>query len=162
MTELPEPQRPVARRVNRPDPLTDDFEEEVAVQEPEPRVPRVWICLRWMCLFVCIACIVVVMPIMDLMIHGNTSYSRSREIMNMTECVLGMIGISLAFAFYLVPMIFSQPKPWLWWYGLMVILLSLFTVYFTLFALPMLLFWVQPRTQHAFGRRMPVQPVRVA
>lgn len=162
MTELPEPDRPIARRVVRPAPLMDDVEEVVPTPEPKPRVPMVWICLRWMCLFACIACIIAVVPIMDLLDQSNRYYSQSREMWDIVECVLGMIGISLVFAFFLVPMIFSQPKPWLWWYGLMVIVLSLFTVYFTLFALPMLLFWVQPRNQHAFGRRMPVQPVRIA
>ena len=72
----------------------------------------------------------------------------------------GFLALALAvFTLFTIPVLFPRSKPWMWWYGLAIILLSTLSMYLTIFGILLLIFWVQPRTQQYFGRRMEVKMI---
>jgi hypothetical protein len=51
---------------------------------------------------------------------------------------------------YSVPLWVSTSRSWLWWYGLALLLLALVSLYFTIFALPLLAFWLSSDVKSYF------------
>jgi hypothetical protein len=154
------PDLPTARRVAMPNPDDELGDLPVAHRSQsdgeEIPVPVVWILARWLCVFGALGCCMAVMPMFTLL-HEPYSYRAA-----IFEFTFGMVGVLTVFCLYLVPFFFARPRPWIWWYMLILLGLSMLTVYLTIFAHVLLLFWVQPEVQAAFGRRMPIQRVVVA
>lgn len=73
---------------------------------------------------------------------------------------IGFLFLALSiFTIFCIPVLFARSQPWMWWYGLFVLLLTTLSLYLTIFGIVLLVFWVQPRTQQFFGRRVEVATV---
>jgi MFS family permease len=67
-----------------------------------------------------------------------------------TGAMLLVLGLGLLAA-CLVPL-FSQPKPWLWIYDLILICLGMTSACFWPMTIPLLIFWLKPETKRHFGK----------
>ena len=91
--------------------------------------------------------------------HYDSYYDRDRS-----DGVWEFIGLLLLaltiFTLFAIPLLFPRSKPWMWWYGLIVILIATLSIYLTIFGILLLIFWVMPRTQRYFGRMVEVKMIR--
>lgn len=68
----------------------------------------------------------------------------------MTGAILLIMGLGL-FVASAVPL-FSQPRPWLWIYNLVLICLGMTSACFWPMTIPLLIFWLKPEVKRHFGR----------
>lgn len=91
--------------------------------------------------------------------HYDSYYDRDRS-----DGVWEFIGLLLLaltiFTRFAIPLLFPRSKPWMWWYGLIVIFIPILSVWLTVFGILLLIFWVMPRSQHYFGRMVEAPPRR--
>ena len=91
---------------------------------------------------------------------SNDYYHYSNDFSDgLGECALYLALSLIIFTLFTIPVLFPRSKPWMWWYGLAIILLSTLSLYLTIFGILLLIFWVQPRTQQYFGRRVEVKMI---
>ena len=151
-----EPRRPLARarRVVEA-PIRATRAEPASVPPPEETLPTpgVVICFRIFCAIVAFGSVVGA-GFSFLPLTNNFYYDNSSGAWEFT----GWLALALAvFTLFTIPLVLPRSKPWMWWYGLALILLSTLTVYLTLFGVLLLIFWVQPRVQRFFGRMVEVR-----
>ncbi len=153
-----EPRRPLARarRVADHEPIRATKVEP----DPPPSIdlptPGVVICFRIFCAIVAFGA--VVGAACSFLPLSNNFYGYS-DTDGHWEFV-GFLSLALTiFTLFTVPLLFPRAKPWMWWYGLAIVLIATLSVYLTIFGLVLLVFWIQPRTQRYFGRMLEVQSV---
>ncbi len=74
---------------------------------------------------------------------------------------IGLLLLALTiFTRFAIPLLFPRSKPWMWWYGLVVILIATLSLDLTIFGILLLIFGVMPRSQRHFGRMAEVNPTR--
>ncbi len=151
-----EPRRPLARarRVVEA-PIRATRAELETPPEKDTPTPGVVIMFRVFCCIVAVAAIVAAgcsfIPL------ANDYYYDNK--LGVGEFI-GLLTSALAvFTLTTIPLLFPRSKPWMWWYGLAIILLSTLSLYFTIFGILLLIFWVQPRTQQYFGRLVEVKMI---
>lgn len=115
-------------------------EGEVVPVEP----PGVLFALRWMCLLGCVGCLLAV-PVVGAVHAAEWDPGWG---------VLGWYGgFTAAFALFAVPLFARTPRPWVWWYGLVLLVLCSLSLYFTLLAVPVLVFWLRKGVREYYSGR---------
>jgi hypothetical protein len=106
--------------------------------------PGALFALRWMCLLGCVGCLLA-LPVVGA-VHAADP--------NPGWGVLGWYGgFALAFALFAVPLFARTPRPWVWWYGLGLLVLCSLSLYFTLLAVPVLAFWLMKGPRDYYAQR---------
>lgn len=116
-----------------------------APQLAEP--PAVLFYLRWLCLLGCVVCLLGV-PLSAVLarLDPNAGWS----------WLPWAGGFAVGFALFVVPLFARTPRPWVWWYGLVLLVLCSLTGYLTLLAVPVLLFWLTKGPRRYFaGNHLP-------
>jgi hypothetical protein len=146
---IPESSKPpVARRAARPvwRPPPDAEVEELVADPPAGGEPPVLFWFRAFCLLVGVACVVVV----------GVGILAAGEAARYGAAVVGPALVTTAavavFAVFLVPMWVRTPQPWAWWYGLVLLLFAMLSVFLTVFALPLLAAWLTADVRVYFNR----------
>ncbi len=95
--------------------------------------PGVLFALRWMCLLGCGACLLA-LPVVAVTHAADP---------NPGWGVLWWLGgFAGAFVLFAVPLFARTPRPWVWWYGLVLLVVCSLSLYFTLLAVPILMAWL--------------------
>ena len=148
-----EPRRPLARarRVESQPRLAERIEPEAPAPEVQIPTPGVVNCFRVFCTIVAFGAVIVAgcsfIPFSNDYYHYSNDFSDG-----IGECALYLALSLVIFTLFGIPLLFPRSKPWMWWYGLAIILISTLSLYLTIFGILLLIFWVQPRTQQFFGR----------
>ena len=133
-------------------------EPEAPALEVELPTPGVVNCFRVFCTLVAFGAVIVAgcsfIPFSNDYYHYSNDFSDG-----LGECALYLALSLIIFTLFTIPVLFPRSKPWMWWYGLAIILLSTLSLYLTIFGILLLIFWVQPRTQQYFGRRVEVKMI---
>lgn len=108
--------------------------------------PGALFALRWMSAIGCGACLLA-MPI-TLVVHAADP-----------DAGWGVLwwlgGFAGGFGLFVVPLFARTPRPWVWWYGLVLLVLCSLSGYFTLLAVPLLVGWVLTGTRGYYGLSSP-------
>ena len=161
----PAARRPLARakRVAEPETpsRTQRAEPEAApTTEVTLPTPGVVICFRVFCTILSLGAIIGAGC--SFMTLSNDFYYSSyydRDLSDGHWEFTGYLLLSLAaFAIFSIPLLFPRSKPWMWWYGLIVIFIPILSVWLTVFGILLLIFWVMPRSQRYFCRMVVVPP----
>jgi hypothetical protein len=119
---------------------------------PTTDPPTVLFALRWMCLIGCGVCLLGV-PVTAVLFAADPDAGWG---------VMGWLGgFAGAFALFAVPLFARTPRPWVWWYGLGLLVLCALSLYFTVLAVPILVFWLMKGVRGHFlcSPRAPTEPV---
>lgn len=117
---------------------------------PATEPPGVLFALRWLCLLGCGACLLA-MPI-TAVIHAadpNAGW----------EALWWLGGFVGGFGLFVVPLFARTPRRWVWWYGVVLLVLCSLSLYFTLLAVPILVFWLMKRPREYFASSVLANPV---
>lgn len=170
-----EPRRPLARAKRVVDGLPrearrasryrrDDDREESnelpagkdSIPTPPPAdspIPGVVVCFRVYCAIIALGAVIGAgfsfLPLTNNFYYDNYSSG-------IGEFIAFLFLALSVFTLFTVPLLFPRNKPWMWWYGLIVNIVSILSIYLTIFGLILLVVWVQPRTQRYFGRMMEI------
>lgn len=105
------------------------------------------------CVMMClIYLLVAAMGVVLLLMEPNNLDTTAEELLTM-----GIVCISLGLGLmtvFLIPLLL-RPRPWLWVYDLVLICLSLTSICFWPFAIPLLIFWIKPETKAFFQPALP-------
>ncbi len=132
---------------------------------PAPEVvlptPGVVICFRTFCMILSLGAIIGA-GCSFITLSNDFYYSsyQDRDLSDGYWEFIGFLMLGLAvFTLFSIPLLFPRSKPWMWWYGLVVILIATLSIYLTIFGILLLIFWVQPRAQRYFGRMVEVKMI---
>jgi hypothetical protein len=109
--------------------------------------------VKWFAVF----CVLSALLCLILMIGGvslikDAPYARRGDEIELVGIYMFVIGLVLFLAYAAAP--FLPPKSWSWTFGVILIVLDMASLIGLPFAIPMLIFWIESKTQNYFGRRM--------
>jgi hypothetical protein len=108
--------------------------------------PGALFALRWVCAIGCGACLLA-MPVTAVIHAADPDAGWG---------VLGWLGgFAVGFGLFVVPLFARTPRPWVWWYGLGLLVVCSLSGYFTLLAVPILIGWLLTGTRGYFRRSSP-------
>jgi len=149
-----EPEAPIRNRRAEPE---SSPPSEVAL--PTPGVVN---CFRVFCTILSLGAIIVA-GCSFITLSNDFYYSdyQDRDLSDGHWEFAGFLMLALTvFTLFSIPLLFPRSKPWMWWYGLAVILIATLSIYLTIFGILLLIFWVMPRSQRHFGRMAEVKQIR--
>lgn len=125
-----------------PDSYTVSQPEQPTDPAAWPDPPGVLFAMRLMCVIGCGACLLA-MPVVAV-IHAADP-----------DAGWGVLwwlgGFAVGFLLFAVPLFARTPRPWVWWYGLGLLVLCSLSLYFTLLAVPILAVWLTRRPRAYFA-----------
>jgi len=112
--------------------------------------PGVLFALRLLCVIGCVGCLLA-LPVVGA-IHAA-------ELNPGWDVFWWYGGFAAAFGLFAVPLFARTPRPWVWWYGLVLLVVCSLSLYFTLLAVPILAFWLMKGVRGYYsGRSVPLAP----